>query len=69
MSNVLTDELPTTATERSKTGSKDQFLTLGLLGLLWLLLFNELRMVWSVNPQYSYGWSVPLLALGLFWRR
>src|SRR5262249_16991294 len=43
-------------------------LTLGALVLLgyWLLVFNALRVDWSVNPQYYYGWFVPLLALGLF---
>src|SRR5215831_7335413 len=43
-------------------------LTLGALALLgyWLLVFNALRVDWSINPQYYYGWFVPLLALGLF---
>jgi len=35
----------------------------------WCLLFNQLRVDWEVNPQYNYGWFVPLLALGLFWQR
>jgi exosortase len=39
------------------------------VGLPWLLLFDRLRVDWSVNPQYSYGWVVPLLSTGLFWRR
>jgi exosortase len=38
---------------------------LGLFGLLtWHLLF-----FWEVNPQYSYGWVVPGLAIYLFLRR
>src|SRR5262249_34331434 len=32
-------------------------------------LINELRIGWSVNPQYSYGWVVPVLCLALFFRR
>jgi exosortase len=41
--------------------------TLGVsaLALCWVLVFNALRVDWSTNPQYAYGWFVPLLALGL----
>jgi exosortase len=37
--------------------------------LLWLELVNHLKAEWSLNPQYSYGWLVPLLALFLLWKR
>lgn len=37
--------------------------------LLWLEVLNHLRAEWTVNPQYSYGWSVPFLALFLLYRR
>ena len=30
---------------------------------------NQLGPEWSFNPQYSYAWSVPFLALYLFWQR
>src|SRR5262249_36634457 len=36
------------------------------LATCWALLFNQLRVDWSINPQYYFGWFVPLLALGLF---
>lgn len=42
---------------------------LALAGALWILLCNQLRTDWTVNPQYGYGWVVPLLAIGLIWRR
>jgi exosortase len=32
---------------------------------LWGVLINQLRVEWQVNPQYSYGWVVPLLCLAL----
>jgi exosortase len=32
-------------------------------------LIRQLSYQWSNNPQYAYGWFVPLLALGLFWNR
>ncbi len=35
----------------------------------WVLLFERLRGEWSVNPQYSFGWFVPPLAILLAWRR
>jgi exosortase len=37
--------------------------------LLWLEVINHLKAEWSLNPQYAYGWSVPFVALYLFWRR
>ena len=33
------------------------------------LLFRQLALEWRINPQYSYGWVVPLLAAYLFWER
>lgn len=36
---------------------------------LWALLVHHLSIHWSLNPQYSYGWFVPVLALYLFGRR
>jgi exosortase len=38
----------------------------GTVLILWLLVFNALRVDWTTNPQYAYGWFVPLLTLGLF---
>jgi len=40
-----------------------------LLGYCWFALINQLRVEWSVNPQYSYSWVVPFLCLGLLLRR
>jgi exosortase len=35
---------------------------------LWAHLVNHLRVEWSLNPQYSYGWSVSALCAYLLWR-
>lgn len=42
---------------------------LGLVVVCWLLVFNQQRLEWTVNPTYSYGWAVPLLAGYLLWER
>lgn len=39
------------------------------LAWLWFLLVNNLWPQWKTDAQYSYGLVVPLLALGLFFRR
>src|SRR5215813_4569496 len=65
------------AAERAEAESQPQgtslfrnwLVTLTALGTFWLLLFHELSGEWRVNPQYSYGYVVPLLAVILFWRR
>src|SRR6266571_4119978 len=36
---------------------------------LWAELIIQLRLDWSYNPSYGYGWSVPFLAAYLFVRR
>jgi exosortase/archaeosortase family protein len=41
----------------------------GLFSVLWLDLIRQLSYQWSNNEQYAYGWFVPFLALGLFWRK
>jgi len=40
-----------------------------LCGLLWVDFALTLRLEWSYNAQYSYGWLVPFLALYLIYRR
>jgi exosortase len=44
-------------------------LILFALAACWFLFFNELRGEWQVNPQYNYGYVVPLLGAALLWRR
>lgn len=45
------------------------WLSLLAIVLLWLAVFNHLRLEWTVNPLYTYGWSIPVLAGYLFWER
>jgi exosortase len=37
--------------------------------LLWLEVIKALAPEWSLNPQYGYGWIVPLLTIYLLWQR
>ncbi len=39
------------------------------LAWLWGVLINDLRVEWSLNPQYAYGWAVPFLCVFLVIRR
>jgi exosortase len=40
-----------------------------VFALVWLEVVSRLRFEWSINPQYGYGWAVPVLAAYIFWRR
>ncbi len=42
---------------------------LAVLAFVWLRLILHLRVVWTVDEQYAYGWAVPFLCALLFWRR
>jgi exosortase len=35
---------------------------------VWVLAIRQLDLEWTFNPQYQYGWIVPLLTLLLWWR-
>ena len=43
--------------------------TAAILLYAWLILIRHLRVEWTLNAQYAYGWAVPLLCAWLFWRR
>ena len=34
---------------------------------IWADLFRSLSYYWSTNPQYAFGWTVPMLSLFLLW--
>ncbi len=48
---------------------KARWLTVAVIAGVWFILINQLRVEWSINAQYSYGWLVPLLMLYLLWER
>ncbi len=39
------------------------------MAFLWLHLINRVRIEWTVNPAYTYGWAVPFFCCYLIWRR
>jgi len=51
-----------------QTTSREALLVV-FLGWLWLLLINHLRIEWTLNPQYGYGWALPFLCLYLIWKK
>jgi exosortase len=40
-----------------------------VLFLPWILLILHLSSFWSVDPQYSYGYVVPFMAVFFFWEK
>ena len=38
------------------------------IAFLWVVLINHLRVEWTVNAQYNYGWAVPFLCAYLAWQ-
>ena len=45
------------------------WLALALVGYLALRALDQLRVEWTLNAQYAYGWAVPFLCAWLCWRR
>jgi hypothetical protein len=48
-----------------------EIIPVAVFGALWLVLVADLSQHWATNPQYSFGWFVPLLCAYLFlirWR-
>jgi exosortase len=39
-----------------------------LLLIVWALAIRQLNLEWTFNPQYQYGWIVPILTILLWWR-
>jgi exosortase len=53
----------------TKSGRATAWLAMLIFGALWVLLVKHLAVHWSVNPQYSFGWLVPVLCAFTAWRR
>ena len=45
------------------------WLAVAVLVGLWAYAVYRLGTLWHTNPDYAYGWFVPLLCLALFWER
>ncbi|HTD67998.1 MAG TPA: exosortase/archaeosortase family protein, partial [Candidatus Limnocylindria bacterium] len=41
----------------------------GILLHTWFTVIRHLRVEWTLNEQYSYGWAIPFLCAFLFWKR
>jgi exosortase len=40
-----------------------------VFGALWCMLIERLAQYWTVEPEYNFGWLVPLVCGYLFWLR
>jgi len=40
-----------------------------IFGALWCMLIERLARYWVVEPEYNFGWLVPILCGYLFWLR
>lgn len=49
--------------------SASAWFPVAVFAVVWLEVISRLRLEWSINPQYGYGWAVPFLAAYIFWRR
>jgi exosortase len=52
-------------------GSLRRSLPFAVFGAVWYMLLSRLSPYWAVNPEYSFGWLVPVLSAFLFllrWR-
>jgi len=57
------------AQSTGQSASRVNWLLALLVAALWFIPINQLRVEWSINPQYAYGWAVPFLACYLFAER
>ncbi len=58
-----------TAAARPAVAPRIGWFVVAIVALAWLELAWRLHFEWSINPQYSYGWTVPFLTVYIFWRR
>lgn len=49
------------------SGKRSVRVSILILVVLWADLIRNLSFHWSTNPQYAFGWTVPLLSLLLLW--
>jgi exosortase len=47
----------------------ERLLPFAVFGALWYLLIKHLSAYWTLNPQYSFGWFVPVICAYLLWIR
>ena len=67
---TTTSAITPPASERSGSEARPiRWLLLVLLGVFWLLPCLGLSIHWEANPQYHFGWFVPVLAIYAAWHR
>ncbi|MFL6513953.1 MAG: exosortase/archaeosortase family protein [Chthoniobacterales bacterium] len=66
---AISDAQPARVQPDAERTGKGLFAAALFLLLIWIEVISQLRSEWSYNTQYRFGWSVPFLAVYLFWKR
>ena len=61
--------MPRSTTMSPRQSRVETWLCILAFGILWADLVRQLSFRWSADEQYSYGWCVPVLVVGLLWGR
>ncbi len=67
--DAVTNPTPATTGATSKTVAFPEWAPFAIIALIWLPALMRFSVEWSINPQYYYGWSVPLLSAYLIYDR
>ncbi len=62
-------ETMTQPKNRAHTVAFPEWAPFAIITLIWLPALMRFSVEWSINPQYYYGWSVPLLSAYLIYDR
>jgi hypothetical protein len=54
---------------RRNQNFRQAIIPVAVFGALWLVLVADLSQRWATNPEYSFGWFVPVLCAYLFFVR
>ncbi len=68
-SAALPGKNPASANSSGNTSKWKWIVVLLPLAYLWFRLIDNLQVEWTTNPQYGYGWIVPMLCAGLILRQ
>lgn len=69
VAETLSTPVPLNAPGAVERPTSEQWLPFAIIGLVWLPALIRFSAEWTFNPQYYYGWAVPILAAYLIYER